>query len=114
MASPSATPSKHFGHDVHMISPPVSPSENPQGSSCATGGILQGQALGNVFNLADGPELKDKEHPLTGKVFIYTTHTPNVSETTLFTVFKHPVVGQLAPILKKLSQLFPNSKYQDH
>ena len=111
MASPPATPSKQFGHNIHIISLSVSPSKNPQGSSCATGGIFQGQALENVFNLADSPKLEDKKCPLTGKVFIYTTHIPNVSKMASFTVFKHPVVGQLAPILEKLSHFFPNSKY---
>lgn len=114
MASPVTTPSKQFGHDVHMVSPPVSPSKNPQGSSRATGGILRGRAFGNVFNLADRHDFENKERPLTGKVFIYTAHTPNVSKTAPFTVFKHTVVGQLAPILEKLSHLFPNSKYPDH
>ena len=72
-----------------------------------TGGILQGQAFRNVFNLADAPEFEYQDHLLTGKVLIYTMHTHNIASTKPFTLFKHAVVRRLAPILEKLGQLFP-------
>ena len=72
-----------------------------------TGGILQGQAFRNVFNLADAPEFEYQDCLLTGKVLVYTTHTHNIAGTKPFTLFKHAVVRHLAPILKKLGQLLP-------
>jgi hypothetical protein len=39
-----------------MTSPPQSPPQL-QGVSCMTGGILQNQAVGHVYNLTDGMEV---------------------------------------------------------
>ena len=110
MASPPATPPKLFQEDsknIHMASPPVSPSKNPQGSSCMTGGIFQGCALGNVFNNADGPELHYPDQLLIGKVLVYTTHVTKVSDVEPYMSFKHNIVNNLAPILEKLGKRFP-------
>ena len=50
-----------------MSSPPAM---DANGASCTTGGILHGQAQGNVFNHAD---VADQVHvgPHMGKVYVY-------------------------------------------
>ena len=88
-----------------MPSPPVSPSRNAlQGASRTTGGVLHGQAYGNIFNHADGD---GEVHiaPRKGKVLIYqsprdpTTNTPDMS-------IMSEVTPHLKPVLKNLSQKF--------
>ena len=60
--------------DVHMVSPPMSPSRNLQGASRILGGFICGRALGNVFNFADASDLQgdlDLMLAIPGKVYIY-------------------------------------------
>ena len=67
--------------------------------SCA-----RGQAHGNVFNHADGPD-PVFVGPRTGKVFVYQSPRvpdPNKSETSI----KCEVTPQIKPVLKALAQRF--------
>lgn len=57
-----------------MVSPPTSPSQNLQGASQISGGVICGQALGNVFNLGDALDVQidlDFMLAVLGKVYIY-------------------------------------------
>ena len=56
-----------------MNSPPTSPP-CPYGSSRMTGGILHGQALGNVLNVVDFDDVMDVLHPISGKVLVYSSN----------------------------------------
>ena len=87
-----------------MISPSNSPTRNQdlQGASKVTGGILQGRALGNVFNYADAPEGSNFDYGLgsqKGKVHIYTSR----NNMNPILVLKHDVTPTLAPILRGLA-----------
>ena len=69
-----------------------------------TGGILCGQAHGNVFNHADGPDLVFVG-PRTGKVFIYQSPPvpdPKKSKTSI----KCEVTPQIKPVVRALAQRF--------
>ena len=84
--------------DVHMASPP---SIDASGASQTTGGILCGQAHGDVFNHADGPD-PVFVGPHTGKVFVYQSPRvpdPKKSETSI----KCEVIPQIKPVLKALA-----------
>ena len=87
--------------DVHVATPP---SINASGASQTTGGILCGQAHGNVFNHADGPD-PVFVGPHTGKVLIYQSPQvldPKESETSI----KYEVTPQIKPVLKALAWRF--------
>lgn len=65
-----------------------------------------------MFNFADA-EVKIREGPVMGKVFIYTEHvTP--AQSRPFMSLKHEVVHHLGPILKKLATRYPviSGKFQ--
>ncbi len=83
--------------DVTMDSPPHSPSDL-QGASCITGGILDGQALGNVYNFADGFDLGLQQGRATGKVLVYSTCADPKPHMSL----KHEVTSTLGPVLTNL------------
>jgi hypothetical protein len=99
-----------------MQSPPVSPSRqrldhgnstiNLQGSSCITGGILCGQAQGNVFNnavadLMPGHGLERR----IGRVQVYTTHAdPTVVKADM--ELTHEVMPKLTQVLKVLARKY--------
>ena len=86
-----------------MVSPPVSPPQL-KGASQMTGGVLRGQAFGNVFNHADG---KDNIYIglQKGRVLIYQSpkdpmnHKPDMSITL-------EVTSQLKPVLKPLARRY--------
>ena len=87
--------------DVCMASPPPI---NASGASQTTGGILHGQAHGNVFNHADGQD-PVFVGPCTGKVFVYQSPRgpdPKKSGTSI----KCEVTPQIKPVLKALAQRF--------
>ena len=89
---------------LQIIPEGPSPHISLQGASCMTGGILCGQAFGNVFNHADGED-KTYAAPRKGKVLIYQspwdpkTNKPDTSITS-------EVTPQLKPVLKKLARRF--------
>lgn len=86
-----------------MASPPVSPSRNLQGASRITGGIIRGRAYGNVFNLADSPEMEiNPVSPVMGKVYLYDSLVdPTKIKPKSF--FKLKVTTSLPTILSKLA-----------
>jgi hypothetical protein len=86
-----------------MTSPPATPSHfELGGASQVTGGKIQGQAYGNVFNLADAKMEYDLESRM-GKVQVYTTCAdPTLTKPDM--VLKHKVTPKLKPILKALAQ----------
>src|SRR5882757_1549832 len=60
--------------DVHMTSPPTSPSRNLQGASRTTGGFSRGRAMGNTFNYADASDIQmdlDLALSIPAKVYLY-------------------------------------------
>ena len=100
-----------YNLDVHMTSPPTSPSHGLQGASCTTDGVLHGWAQGNVFNYADADDVFDMG-PQRGKIHVYTlqwdptVHKPDMTLTT-------EVAPTLKPVLKALARSFSpvRSKY---
>ena len=93
-----------------MQSPPASPSQQHrnsmidlQGASRVTGGILRGQAQGNVFNNADADlmPVPGLEHRI-GRVQVYTAHAdPNIVKADM--ELTHEVIPKLTPVLKTLA-----------
>jgi len=101
--------------DIYMQSPPASPSWKQvehsntsltidlQGASHTTGGILHGQAQGNVFNNADADPVLDYglEHCI-GQIQVYTSHTdPAIVKPNM--ELKHEVTSKLTKVLQVLS-----------
>ena len=87
--------------DVCTASPPPI---DASGASQTTGGILCGQAHGNVFNHADSAD-PVFVRPHTGKVFVYQSPCipdPKKSETFI----KCEVTPQIKPVLKALAWRF--------
>jgi len=79
----------------------TSPTRDLKGASRETGGILQGHAIGNVFNFADAEDMVDQQVPVMGKVNVHTTHAdPKVSMP--YMSLKAEVTNDLAPVLQKL------------
>ena len=89
-----------------MASPPGSPSHNLQGTSRTMGGIIRGQALGNVFNHADAPKKQqDRRELRMGRIHIYTSHI-DPTQNKAHMGFKHEVTPRLKPILKALARSY--------
>ncbi|KAG6904291.1 hypothetical protein DXG01_011149, partial [Tephrocybe rancida] len=99
-------------NDVHMRSPPLSPSRDLQGASRTTGGIFRGRAHGNVFNHADVDDFIESDViPTKGEVHLYTSHgdpqqtDPSKVKATMFV--KHEMSSlTLGPVLNKLGSRF--------
>jgi len=83
-----------------MASPLHSPPRL-HGASHTTGGILRGQALGNIFNFGDGMNVDHQNSKVVGTVHIYTMHG-NSKELKPYMTLKHEVTNCIVPILKKL------------
>ena len=78
------------------------PQIDLQGASHMTGGILCGQALGNVFNFADATTTVENQESAIGEVHVYTTHEdPHTSKP--YMMMKHEVTTNLAPVLEDLA-----------
>ena len=94
-----------------------------QGASCTVGGVLHGQAHGNVYNMADNIKTEDPFikpiigvfflvldcrlfiYPIPGKVHIFRLHgNPDAMEP--FTMIKVKVMDTLGPVLEKLGDQF--------
>ena len=103
--------------DIHMQSPPVTPSqkhEQPnsslavdlQGASRTTSGILCGHAQGNVLNNADAELVLDYGiEPHIGWVQVYTAYAdPTVVKPDM--ELKHEVTPKLMKVLKVLSRKY--------
>lgn len=103
--------------DIHMQSPPVTPSrkhEQPdsslavdlQGASRTTGGILRGCAQGNVFNNADAELVSDYGiERRIGRVQVYTAYAdPTMVKPDM--ELKHEVTPKLTKVLKVLSRKY--------
>ena len=95
--------------DVHMQSPPQSP-QSAEGSSCTTGGIIRGHAIGNVYNHGDQYDFPKIETTTSvkGTVFIYSSpenpsklNTQNLRPMTKTLV---PLNTNLGPVLKKIAE----------
>lgn len=99
--------------DVHMVSPPTSPSRNLQGASRTSGGIIRGRALGNVFNLADTSDLQmdlDLTLAVPGKVYIYESVSDSVTldptKVKPKRIIKTDVSRTIEPVLTKLGRKY--------
>jgi hypothetical protein len=60
--------------DVHMTSPPTSPSHNLQGASRTIGGFSHGWAMGNAFNHADVSDIQmdlNLALSIPAKIYLY-------------------------------------------
>jgi len=104
--------------DIHMQSPPVSPSRKHvqrsdtspavdlQGASRTTGGILRGRAQGNVFNNADAELALDYGlERRVGRVQVYTAYAdPTTVKPDM--ELKHEVTPKLTKVLKVLSRKY--------
>ena len=91
-----------------MASPPQSPPQSPpgrHGASRTTGGILRGNALGNVYNFGDRMDVDNPQGKVFGKVHVYTTHG-DPTNSKPYMVLKHEVTNRLTPILKKLGNSY--------
>ena len=97
--------------DVLMVSPPPQTPPRLEGSSRVTGGFSQGNAYGNVFNLADADDVvMENVVPVEGKVLLYFSNQ-NPSDINLATLkpsasFKHQVVPTIKPVLKEIASRF--------
>ena len=92
-----------------MVSPPMSPSQNLQGASQTTGGIICGHALGGVFNYADASDLPmdlDLMLAIPGKVYIYESvsdsATLDPTKVKPKHIIKTDVSRTIKPVLTKL------------
>ena len=100
--NPNAT-ATHANVDVHITSPPNSPPCHAlQGASHTTGGVLCGQAQGNVFSHADCSDAMMDLGPCKGKVHVYmlpkdpSAHKPDMTVTSDVTPTLKPVLKALA------------------
>ena len=84
----------------------TSPSIDLQGASCVTGGILCGQAQGNVFNNADADLALDPgfEHHI-GRVQVYTAYA-DLTIMKPHMELKHQVTPKLTQVLRVLSHKY--------
>ena len=103
--------------DIHMQSPPVSPSRKQvdcklsstidlQGAFWITGGTLCGRAQGNMFNNADAELTFDYvlEHRI-GQIQVYTTYAdPTIVKPDM--ELKHKVTPKLTEVLRVLSRKY--------
>jgi hypothetical protein len=91
-----------------MQSPPDSPAHNLQGASCVTGGFARGRAVGNVFNFADGVDIKSDPPEIycKGKVLLYDTNG-DMDKIKPKLSMKHEVISTLGPILSTLKKRYP-------
>jgi hypothetical protein len=88
--------------DITMASPPPA-SPPPEGSSRATGGVLRGRAVGNVFNLPDAQDtLGTALVPAKGTVRLYPDLSHNPSYSKPIITLKTEAKPTLGPVLKRL------------
>ena len=96
MQSPSVSPSRQWSDRGNSMI-------DLQGASCVTGGILRGQAQGNVFNNPDADLMSG--HGLErrmGRVQVYTAHAdPTVVKADM--ELTHEVMPKLTQVLKVLA-----------
>jgi len=84
---------------------PQSSHLDPQVASCIKEGIFCGQALDNVFNMADAPDLQNFDGlgfhpPLQGKVLLFNSYD---TEAEPIMLINHVVTPDLRPVLKKIA-----------
>ena len=85
---------------------PAIPVFDLAGASRTTGGTIQGQALGNVFNHADANDITQSMlGPRVGQVHIFTEHA-DPTTTKPFMVLKHDITPKLGPVLKALRRKY--------
>ncbi|KAK2465443.1 hypothetical protein APHAL10511_002797 [Amanita phalloides] len=96
-----------FNEDVNMGSPPPL-----KGSSHMSGAIIRGRALGNIFNNAD---VEEPPLPLgqKGVVKLFTSLAQAEGPTKPL-ILKTKVVPTIAPVLKRLAELSPFIKDDNH
>jgi hypothetical protein len=91
-----------------MDSPPMSP--HLQGSSRMTGGIFRGNALGNSLNTADFKDAMDVFHPISGKVFVYSSNQDpanlSIRDMKPSAFIKHDVTPFIKPVLTKVAEKY--------
>ena len=88
--------------DIHMLSPPLSPTMDLQGASRITGGILRGRALGNVYNNADADLISGSGlERRMGRVQFYTSPADPTTTNPDFEL-DHEVTPRLTKVLRAL------------
>jgi hypothetical protein len=91
------SPLKHLGEEG------AQPSE---GASRTTGGTIRGKAIGNVFSLADAPDVMQDRIQAQGLVKVYKSCIAATDLVNPSMVVKTEVTPSLVPILKKLSRRY--------
>jgi hypothetical protein len=89
---------------MNFIDVPMDSLPNLGGASCTSGGILRGNALGNVLNFGDAQDLQLDPSPVPGTVRIYTNGGNISSKPTM--VMKTPAFSTLGPVLRKLQRKY--------
>jgi hypothetical protein len=77
-----------------------------EGASRTTGGILRGNAAGNVFSHGDAPDLLKDSVSVWGKVKLYKSLGINPAKEDAQFVMRVKVGPSLVPILKKLARSY--------
>lgn len=78
-----------------------------EGSSRTTGGILRGNALGNVFNLGDTEDLTLPTVSGKGIIRVHDALVKDPGDTAPRMVFKIAVCPTLGPVLTSLGKRAP-------
>ena len=87
-----------------MDGPPITTSRNLQGASCTTGGIIRGNAYGNVFNIADLHDIEAQAAaPVMGRVHLYDSCVDPANAKPKCG-FKLKVTTSLGVVLTKLAE----------
>ena len=85
---------------------PATPIFDLAGVSRTSGGTIQGQALGNIFNNADADDItKLMLGPQIGRVQVFTTHA-DPTTTMPHMALKHEVSPRIGPVLKALGRKY--------
>jgi hypothetical protein len=88
-----------------------------EGASRTVGGSIRGKATGNVFSLADAPDIMQDRIQAQGLVKVYKSCIDTTSDTIKPSmVLKSEVTPSLVPVLKKLSRRYSpiSSKFLHH
>ena len=98
------SPASPLQQQVDLLT--TSPAIDLQGSSCISGGILRGRAIGNVFNIADADPISGYGfEPCIGQVQIYTAQAdPTIVKPDM--ELKHEVTPRLTKVLQVLGRRY--------
>ena len=77
-----------------------------EGASRTVGGVIRGQARGNVFSLADAPDAMQDRFQAKGLVKVYKSCIDTFSDFKPTMVLKSEVTPSIGPILRNLSRRY--------